>query len=233
MRPVVRGDPPIDAGGKAIVFSHYRDARDQLIQRIGDYCSYCEVCLHSSVHVEHVRPKKPNPDLQTVWTNFLLACESCNSIKGDVDVMLGDYLWPDTDNTALAFDYCADEPPRVSQTLSPAQQPLALNTVQLTGLDRVPGHQDFSHRDRRWQKRKEAWGVALLARKALVENPTDQLRESIVHNAISRGFWSVWMAVFHDDVEMRRRLLDWFPGTATNQCFDANTVPKRRPGGQI
>ncbi|HJT32511.1 MAG TPA: HNH endonuclease [Pirellulales bacterium] len=233
MRPVARGDPPLDAEGTTIVFSHYRDARDRLIERIGDYCSYCEVCLHSSIHVEHVRPKKPNPDLETVWTNFLLACENCNSVKGDDDVTLGDYLWPDTDNTALAFDYCVDEPPRVSQTLTAAHQQLARNTIQLTGLDRVPGHPKFSDRDRRWQKRKEAWGVALLARKALAANPTDQLRESIVHIAVSRGFWSVWMAVFHDDIAMRRRFLGWFPGTAANECFDANAVPKQRPGGQI
>ncbi|HVC93469.1 MAG TPA: HNH endonuclease [Pirellulales bacterium] len=233
MRPVLRGDPPTDATGKAIVFSHYREARDFLIERIGDYCSYCEVCLHGSIHVEHVRPKKPNPDLKTVWTNFLLACDNCNSVKGDFDVVLSDYLWPDTDNTTLAFDYHVDEPPRVSQTLKAAHQQLAINTIQLTGLDRVPGHPDFSARDRRWQKRKEAWGVAILARKALAENPTDQLRESIVHNAVSRGFWSVWVAVFHDDNEMRRRLLKWFPGTAISECFDAGGVPKPRPGGQI
>ncbi|HQU43323.1 MAG TPA: hypothetical protein PK867_10960 [Pirellulales bacterium] len=233
MRPIIRGEVPVDSAGRPVVYSHYRDARNALITRIGDYCSYCEVCLHGSIHVEHVRPKKPNPDMETIWANFLLACDNCNAVKGDVDVLLNDYFWPDTDNTALAFDYCADEPPRPSQTLNPPRQQIASNTIQLTGLDRVPGHQHWSNRDRRWQKRKEAWGIALRARKDLAENPTDQVRDSIVQIAISRGFWSVWMAVFHDDVEMRRRFLNWFPGTATNECFDVDTIPKQRPGGRI
>lgn len=232
MRPVIRGEPPLDSAGKPVAFAHYRAARGALIQRIGDYCSYCEVCLHSTVHVEHVRPKKPNPDLETVWTNFLLACDSCNSVKGDLDVVLEDYLWPDTDNTALAFDYCVDEPPRTVQALNSRQRQIALNTIQLMGLDRVPGHPNWSDRDRRWQKRKETWGIALRARNAPAENATEQLRESIVQIAMSRGFWSVWMAVFHDNVEMRMRFLNWFPGTATNECFDADTMPRKRPGGQ-
>jgi uncharacterized protein (TIGR02646 family) len=233
MRPVNRRSVPTDKDGNDITFGHYRDARDSLIERIGDYCSYCEVCLHVAIHVEHVRPKDPNPKLERVWSNFLLACEHCNSTKGDEDVVLLDYFWPDADNTARAFEYWPDEPPRVANALNAQHKQIAENTIKLTGLHRVPGVKDYSDRDRRWFKRKEAWGVALIARTALDKNPSEELRTFIVQTAISRGFWSVWMAVFHDDVEMRRRFLNWFPGTAVGECFDADTNPVPRPQGQI
>ena len=233
MRPVNRGDAPKDANQKPIVFAHYRDARDHLIGRIGDYCSYCEVCLHGSIHVEHVRPKDPNPLREREWSNFLLACENCNSIKSDKNVVLNEYFWPDADNTARAFEYSLDEPPRVSNSLDHSNRTIAARTIELTGLDRLPGHQKYSDRDRRWHKRKEAWGVALHARQILAQNPCDQVRDLIAQNAVSRGFWSIWMAVFHDDPVMRHRFLNWFPGTARGECFDLQTNAKPRQSGQL
>lgn len=232
MRPVNRGARPRDAAGNEISFAHYREARDQLISRIGDYCSYCEVCLHSSIAVEHVRPKAPQPALEREWTNFLLACDNCNSIKSDTDVVLGDYFWPDCDNTARAFDYDLDQPPHVSAGLDPVHRPMAERTITLTGLDRVPGHPAYSDRDRRWKKRMDAWGAAILALGNLQQNDTPEMRDCIVQIAISRGFWSIWFQVFRDDPGMRTRLLTWFPGTATD-CFDDETQPIPRPGGVI
>jgi len=215
-----------------VSFTDYKEARDPLIGRIGDYCSYCEVCLHSSIDVEHVQPKTHHGSLKLKWTNFLLACNICNSIKGDEDVVLNDYFWPDRDNTARVFDYDLDQPPRIKTGLDPALRPIAERTIALTGLDRVPGHQSFSNRDRRWLKRREVWGVAIDARRKLGQNDTPQMRELILQNAVSRGFWSVWLQVFHDDNEMRSRLIQWFPGTATD-CFDGNTQLIPRPGGLV
>lgn len=103
MRPVLRGDTPTDEEGRAIEYGDYKDARDDLIDRMGDYCSYCEVALHSQVDVEHVQPKSLNPELELEWKNFLLACGNCNSIKGNKEVELSDYYWPDQDNTLRAF----------------------------------------------------------------------------------------------------------------------------------
>lgn len=230
MRPVERGDCPKSAEGMDISFTDYKEARDPLIGRIGDYCSYCEVCLHGSIAVEHVRPKTPQPELAREWTNFLLACDTCNAIKSDQDVILTDYFWPDRDNTARVFDYDLDQPPRIKTGLDPALRSIGESTIALTGLDRVPGHQSFSDRDRRWLKRREAWGVAILARGKLEVRDTPQMREMILQSAVSRGFWSVWFQVFHDDEEMRSRLIQWFPGTARD-CFDAQTQPISRPGG--
>ncbi len=232
MRPVERGDCPLDGSGAPISFAHYREARDQLIGRIGDYCSYCEVCLHGSIHVEHVRPKKPQPALEREWTNFLLGCDQCNAIKGDNDVNLDDFYWPDRDNTARVFQYDVDQPPRDVSGLTADQQATAQRTIELTGLNRVPGHPDYSDRDRRWKKRLDAWGVALIAKSNLERNDTPALRNQILQTAIARGHWSVWMQTFHDDLDMRSRLIEWFQGTARN-CFNMETQPIPRLGGQV
>lgn len=232
MRPVERGDVPRDSSGAEILFNEYGDARDPLIGRIGDYCSYCEVALHSSVHVEHVQPKSKRGHLEKTWSNFLLACDYCNPTKGAADVVQGDYFWPDRDNTARAFDYVSDRAPQVAGGLSDPQKTMAQATLELTGIDREPGHAQLTERDRRWLKRRQAWGIALLERRKISESDTPQQRDSAVHVAISRGFWSVWMQVFHDDLDMRRRLIAAFPGTAQN-CFDGHTAYIQRPGGNI
>ena len=232
MRPVERGLIPRDGGGAPLAFAHYRDVRDHLIGRIGDYCSYCEVALNSSIDVEHVRPKKHNPALERSWDNFLLGCDYCNPIKGDADVVLTDYYWPDSDKTFRPFDYPPYLPPQIAGWLSPTQRATATRTLQLTGLDRVPGHPDFSNRDRRWSKRKEVWGVALLSLANLEKQDTEATRQQIILTAVSRGFFSVWMTVFQGHPEMRCRFIQAFVGTAAD-CFDGKGNPIPRPGGAI
>ena len=165
MRPITRGEAPKDTNGTMIVFKVYGDARDSLIGRIGDFCSYCEVALHSSIDVEHVQPKKFHPELETTWGNFLFACNYCNSVKGRKNVGLDEYYWPDSDNTSRPFVYELDRSPQVANWLSPDQKAIAKRTLELTGLDREPGHPDKTLKDRRWIKRREAWGVALIERR--------------------------------------------------------------------
>ena len=232
MRPVTRGDVPKDANGVAVVFKQYGDARDYLISRIGDFCSYCEVALHSGIDVEHVQPKKWHPDLETEWSNFLLACDYCNPVKGKKDIALDQCYWPDTDNTSRPFVHELDRSPQLAAWLSPQQQAIARHTLELTGIDREPGDPKLTVKDRRWRKRREAWGVALRERQKIELSDTTHQRDSAVHVAIGRGFWSVWMQVFHDDVDMRNRLNAAFQGTAKD-CFDNTTQPSPRPGGQL
>jgi len=234
MRPVDRGDMPTDSAGKPISFKAYGDARDDLIKRIGDYCSYCESPLLAPA-VEHIQPKSKEPALETAWTNFLLACTFCNSIKNNKTVNtanLNHYFWADADNTARAFVYLQDLAPQPNASLNPALHQIALNTLELTGLDRDPTHPLLSKKDRRWIKRKEAWGRAIAAKANLDQQPGEPMRRQIMDTAISTGFWSVWMTVFEDDAEMRRLLIEAFPRTATD-CFDQNTQPLPRSGGQI
>ena len=196
MRPVERGNAPTLEDGVPVVFRDYGDARDLLIKRIGDYCSYCENALHSSIHVEHVRPKSKNPGLVKTWTNFLLACDYCNPTKGDKDVDLHEYFWPDTDNTVRAFHYTLDRAPQIAHGLDQPHTEMAQRTLELTGIEREPGHPALTDKDRRWLKRREAWGVAIHERRKIGESDTPQQRDSAVHVAIGRGFWSVWMQVF-------------------------------------
>ncbi|HMN28263.1 MAG TPA: HNH endonuclease [Caldilineaceae bacterium] len=63
--------------------SNYGNARGALVTAVGQYCSYCEIPVNSNLHVEHVLPKNSFPAQSLSWTNFLLACPSCNTTKGD------------------------------------------------------------------------------------------------------------------------------------------------------
>lgn len=224
MRPVVRGDVPTDEFGNPVTFDDYKDARDYLIDRMGDYCSYCEVALHSYVDVEHVQPKSLHPHLEREWSNFLLACGNCNSIKGHRTINLADYYWPDRHNTLRTFVYPPDLPPQVGTAVEMSEE-RARATIQLTGLDRIPGHPKFSDRDRRWLKRFHAWGKAQEVLSLLTQNDTVQMRQLAVQVALGVGFFSVWWTVFQHDANMRTRLIQAFAGTAAD-CFDdfGNTV---------
>ncbi|NOQ36529.1 MAG: HNH endonuclease [Methylococcaceae bacterium] len=236
MRPVERGAIPCDKNGNVIIFKEYGDARNYLIGRLGDYCSYCEAPLFTPA-IEHVQPKKEglSPELEKDWCNFLLACTYCNSNKGDKPVNinnLNDYFWADRDNTLRAFRYEKDRIPQIKQSLNATQQQIAQNSLELTGLSRERGHPKFSKKDRRCEKRNEAWGKAERAKLNLNRQPVDCMREQIIDTATSTGFWSVWMTVFQDDTDMRQRLINAFQGTCT-QCFDNNTQPIQRMGGNI
>lgn len=232
MRPVNRGHVP-EENGSPIRYKQHGEARDSLIERIGDYCSYCENALHSDVDVEHVQPKNPNggrPDLALSWDNFLLACKYCNRAKWDTPVVLEDFFWPDVDNTFRAFVYPSDAPPIPNNTLLPLQQKKAKDTIELTGLDRVPGHLNWSSRDRRHVKRKEAFGMAVLFLGRYQNGETTPLDIALI--ASSRGFFSVWMTVFQNHSEVRKVLINQFK--ADQNCFDPHTTqPVSRTGGQI
>jgi uncharacterized protein (TIGR02646 family) len=233
MRPVVRGERPIDSTRNQIIYTEYKNARSELIKRMGEYCSYCEMHLDASLAVEHVQPKQPANsqvlrDRELEWDNFLLACTNCNSTKGNADVVMGDYYWPDRDNTFRAFTYSVGGKIRPS---SDSDFDKAARTINLTGLDKNPIN-DIAASDRRWQNRREAWDIAVESKIDLSKNNTQEMRRQIVRSV--KGYWSVWMTVFQDDPDMIKRFIDAFPGTARD-CFDAsqNYTPVQRPHGQI
>lgn len=99
MRPVQRGAAP------ASPFTEYRQAFKPLRDRLGAYCSFCEREIPTHLAVEHVQSKAKHPNLELVWENFLLACGNCNSTKNDRNDTRAGYLWPDENNTQLAFSY--------------------------------------------------------------------------------------------------------------------------------
>ncbi len=231
MRPVELGDVPLDDIGSSKVFGRYQDARGDLISKIGEYCSYCEMHLDASLAVEHVQPKVHKPELALKWDNFLLACTNCNSTKGSMDVELDDYYWPDRDNTALAIEYSEGGIVQANSSLSRVQKEKAERTINLTGLERIPGNNPADS-DRRWNNRRETWDMAVRAKRRLKRRNYSEMREQIVEHAKSKGFWSVWMAVFREDMDMRRRFITTFPGTS-EECFDAGTNEIWRAGGAI
>ena len=214
MRPVVRGGCPRDDQGNEIRFTEYQQARRALIHRLGEYCSYCEMHLDASLAVEHVRPKKPPgaltpmPERELAWDNFLLACANCNSTKGDTDVALDDYLWPDRDDTFRALQYGTGG---VVEAAPGSNQTKAAELIRLVGLQVQADTKTAS--DRRWLNRREAWGQAERAKQLLASRPSDEMRELIVIAAEAKGFWSVWMTVFADDPDMVNRLVAALPGT--------------------
>lgn len=235
MRPIERGSRPLNPDGTVRTFREYQDARADLIARLGEYCSYCEMQLDADLAVEHVQPKDgpgARADLALDWDNFLLGCRNCNSRKSKKAITLTDYYWPDSDNTLRMLEYSVGGIVRPHPNLSPDQQARALRTIQLVRLDYVPTQHDPQVKDRRWNNRREAWDMAERARSRLAAHDTERMREQIVETAQAKGYWSIWMTVFADDPDMRRRLIAAFLGTATT-CFDDTCLAIARPGGSL
>lgn len=224
MRPITRGARP------QIAFLHYRDAFPALKTNLGAYCSYCERRLPTNLAVEHVKPKSLHKSLALDWDNFLLACCNCNSSKGDTDVVLTDYIWPDSSNTLRAMDYSSGLVRNGLSLTDPAHR-LADALIILVGLDKDPGHRDKERRpedsDQRWKDRLDTLDRARQCKARLAARDTTELRETIVESALGWGSFSIWFEVFKDDVDMCARLIHAFPGTAQD-CFD-NHRPVQRP----
>lgn len=225
MRPVVRGEDP---GG----YADHRFAYPKLVDRLGRYCSYCEAPLKNG-QVEHVLPQDLHPHLSMRWSNFLLACGNCNATKEVWPRDRDEAFWPDQDNTARAYEYPTHRTPWVNAQLNTADSSRAEALLVHTGVDRHPGHPRWSEKDDRWDMRNEVWDKALECREDLHKANTLIHRKRIAELAEKSGFWSVWRAVFAEDIDMLRRLNSAFVGTAAD-AFDAETLrPIPRAGGRL
>lgn len=225
---------PVDKGGAPAVYAHYRDARAALKARLGVYCSYCERRIVTHLAVEHIQPQVQCPELRNSWGNFLLSCFNCNSSKGKRPVVLGNYFWPDRDNTLRAFEYVNGGLVRWQAGLVAVDQDRARDSIALTGLDRFPGNpgREPTDSDSRWRSRRDTWLLAEKDRDRLASQDTAIVRDLIVENAIANGMFSIWWTVFAGDVDMRRRLREAFIGT-DGASFDINENPVPRAGGQL
>jgi hypothetical protein len=67
--------------------------------------------------------------------------------------------------------------------------------------------------------RREAWEKAIMYLNDY-ENGEIKLRHLIDYIKVS-GCWSIWFTVFRGHDEVRKALIEEFPGTA-KECFDAN-----------
>ncbi len=84
----------------------------------------------------------------------------------------------------------------------------------------------------RWINRKNAWEKATEVLKLLRDNDSDEVRMLILNLAKYSGYWSCWMEVFKEDVDMRRRLIENFLGTCSD-CFDIEGLPISRQDGTL
>lgn len=182
-----------DVNGNEIdkVYLPYGSAKDDLIDNIGKYCSFCEVPIppKSSLAVEHILPKSlpKYSHLINSWSNFLLGCPNCNSTKGTDDYSFGDIHLPHRNNTFLSFQIEEGGLIQLSDKLLNKEQARAEKILLLVGLDRRPGHSKYSRKDDRWQNRYETWN---LAQKYLTKyhNTTTDV-DTIIDLAISKGFF--------------------------------------------
>lgn len=226
---------PIDRGPVPLAYAGYGDAIDDLVNRLGRYCSYCERRLPANLAVEHMSPKSVNEALRLDWNNFLLGCVNCNSAKGDDDVAEGDVLWPDRHNTMRAIDYSAGGFVRVAEDLDDELNRRAKGLLNLVGLHRhvANGYPGPASRDRRWEQREEAWATAEKCRADFVVlGESEPALRLVVQAAKYCGFFSVWMTVFREFAEVKRALVEEFPGTALT-CFDHAGNSIRRPHSPI
>lgn len=219
MRPINRGSAPR-------TYTKYEDAKQDLVNQLGSYCSYCERRIVTLLAVEHIQPKSlpQYAHLETEWTNFLLACVNCNSAKLATPVEFDQFIMPDRDNTFVAFKYEENGRVEVLDTLTPAHQAMASATCELVALNRLE-HQGwkedmlFSALERISQ-RVQAWIQAKEARLDY-ENGRSSAR-AIAREAASAGLFSIWMAAFEGCSEVRKEIIKAFPNTAMD-CFDQAT----------
>ena len=207
MRRVDRGPWPLDDANSPKRFHPYRKAKADLSGRLGEYCNYCE--RPGDLHVEHVVPRSRQPHLEEDWSNFLLGCKNCNSIKRDRNTSRDGYIWPDRDDTQAAFEYFPDGIVKVRTDLPGLVRTKAANLFDLVGLGHLP-RDDRGAKDPRWRKRREVWCQAEIARCKFEEGADIDL---VIMLARAVGFWSVWMMVFANHPQVRNRLQRCFPGT--------------------
>lgn len=220
MRPVERGPRPLNSDGTPKMYSAYSHARKDLIERIGQYCAYCNQKLPASLAVEHVQPKVLVPHLELEWENFVLGCTNCNSIKGDRPVHLTEFLWPHVHNTHLAIIYTPDGKVHVNDSLPADLQRKAQNVLDLVGLQKYPNNPTAS--DRRWINRKEAFVKAntalVLYSRAIAKGAANEFEKLLGSWAADNGFFSVWLTVFNNYPAVKKEIIHAFVGTAP--CFD-------------
>lgn len=206
----------VDKGVNPTPYKKYRDAVTYLVGRIGCYCSYCEMVITNEPDVEHVQPITKG-GAAFLLENFLLACKKCNKIKSNKNPTRTDHLWPDEDNTFIAFEYQNEIFVRPHSSLPSSIKPYAENILKLTGIDRVPkkliNPSKKDKKDLRWQGRKIAWGKAERALNNWAKNQTPELCDQIAETAHSTGFYSIWVKFFSGTPAVLAAIKAKFPNT--------------------
>jgi len=223
MRPVVKGNSPK-------TYTSHGNARHDLANVIGYCCSYCEMATWNMIEVEHVHPtSNGGPPLD--WDNFLLSCRYCNSVKLARNQNRQGYLWPDIDNTDLAFLYDEINVILPKTGLSTALNQAALDTIQLMGLNRAPHLPNKpTIADTRWRSKVEAWDKAKRCLINWNKNPSTEMAE-VIAMAAKGGHFSIWNTVFQQIPLVIDALIAEYPSTYT--ATNNQGIRRIRQGGCI
>lgn len=193
-------------------YKPYGSAKNDLMQAIGSYCSYCERHSYScGIDVEHIRHKSQNANRVYLWSNFLLACKNCNSVKGVSGV--NSMYFPTVSDTFSILSYCWDGSVDINRAvlICPKAQEKAHLLIRLVGLDRRPGHPNYSFKDKRWSDRRAIWA---LAERYLSPWRAGAIEAQVIADlAKLSGGWSIWMTVFNSESAVLEKLNSEFPST--------------------
>jgi len=193
-------------------YNPYSSSKDDLLNAIGEYCSFCErKGFSSALDVEHIRHKNLHTQRTSLWRNFLLACKNCNSIKGEKSIL--NMYFPIVHDTFIIFEYTEHGEVLVNPAvpLNTTQYERVVNLINLIGLDRMPGHPQYSIKDKRWSDRRTTWSLAIKYLTQYQNN--NSIIDYVVDLAKQRGNWSIWMTVFKNEPAVIQRLKSDFPGT--------------------
>ncbi len=228
---------PIDRGTAPRTYESYDDAKHDLAAVFGYYCTYCERWIETHLAVEHVIPRTQDGTLELDWSNFVLSCVHCNSAKGHETIAVGDFLWPDRDNTLRGFWYSPNGEVQAGRRLRQTNRHRARRTIRLVGLDKTPANSNAQRRptssDLRWRRRQEVFALANRFKDRLQAVDTPAVRQTIAEAAAIRGLFSIWVEVFRDDRDMCQRLRDCFPGTWAGCLRQTNGRYVVRTGGVL
>jgi len=220
----------VDKGKSPKTYLRYQDARNDLIERIGRYCSYCEMPVTNMIEVEHVVPQSQNGQ-KFDWDNFLLSCKYCNTNKKDKNSSRNEHLFPDQDDTSIAFQYNKYQiVPKAN--LTPSLTELAQKTINLCGLNKYPNNSNniLSKSDTRWRSRNEVWNIAELSIDNYKKYPHDSMLKQIILTAIGNGHYSIWIEVFNQYPEFKQVLDKELKGTYSTKYDNEGRVIQRQGG---
>ncbi len=227
MRPVTKSIRT-NADGTPLTFKHWGDAKIDLQNEIGSYCSFCErEGYRSSLDVEHIFAKDlpKYKELIYRWDNYLLGCKNCNPTKGAKDYDIAETYMPHLNNIFYCIEILEGGSIKIKDGLTEPEKIRTQNFIDLVGLDRDPSHKNYSNKDDRWEAREKVWTIATNFFQDYSNLEVKLPR--IIETAQGYGFWSVWMTVFDKYPEVKRELINQFNGT-TVEYFDSKFATKRK-----
>lgn len=227
---------PVDKGESTKIYTKYQDASEDLTDKLGFMCSYCEMNISNIPAVEHVQPKSIKEDLKNKWSNFLLSCTYCNSAKKDHNESREGYYFPDEYNTAYIFQWSKDKVVEPNPLLSDSEKEIAENTIDLVKLNRTSVQaRELNLKANREVVREDAWSTAEMQlddlkniRSFIPEGADEEKIIKKYAHSIAKGIKShvsIYMKVFEDEPIILNEIINNSKGIRKS-CFQTNGKPK-------